>query len=234
MGDLAAPAAATAPAAAPPAPNVTAEPAGKGLWLLAGQSHHSALVEFSDHLMLIEAPQSEARALAVIAKARETVPGKPLTQLVVTHHHFDHTAGLRAAISEGLTVITHSGNRAWVEAMAARPHTRQPDALAKNPQSVTVEAIDDEREFKDASMALTLYHVAGNPHTDTMLMAYIPGARAIVEVDAFSPASASHPFAANLWENIQKRNLRVDRIVPLHGTIGPAAALAKVATAKTN
>ena len=81
--------------------------------------------------MLIDAPQSEARTLAVMAKARETAPGKPLTQLVTTHHHFDHTAGMRAAIAEGMTVITHAGNRAWVESMAKRPHTRQPDTLAK-------------------------------------------------------------------------------------------------------
>jgi hypothetical protein len=37
--------------------------------------HHSALVEFSDHLMLIDAPQNDARTLAVIAKARELRPG---------------------------------------------------------------------------------------------------------------------------------------------------------------
>jgi hypothetical protein len=54
----------------------------KGIWWLAGQSHHSVLVEFSDHLMLIEAPQNDTRTLAVIAKARELVPGKPLTQIV--------------------------------------------------------------------------------------------------------------------------------------------------------
>ncbi|HEX8029408.1 MAG TPA: MBL fold metallo-hydrolase, partial [Vicinamibacterales bacterium] len=125
LGDLAAPAAvAGKPAAAPP-PSVTAENIGKGVWFLAGQSHHSVLVEFADHLMLIEAPQSEARTLAVIAKAKETVPGKPLTQLVTTHHHFDHTAGMRAAIAEGMTVITQAGNKEWVENMARRPHTFQ-------------------------------------------------------------------------------------------------------------
>ena len=45
---------------------MTVTPLGKGLWLLAGQSHHSVLIEFEDHLMLIEAPQSEARTQAVI------------------------------------------------------------------------------------------------------------------------------------------------------------------------
>ncbi len=49
---------------------MTAEVVAASVWWLAGQSHHSALVELSDRLLLIEAPQSEARTLAVIAKAR--------------------------------------------------------------------------------------------------------------------------------------------------------------------
>ena len=228
VGDLAAPASARAPAPTP-APNVTVEPIGTGVWFLAGQSHHSVLIEFSDHLMLIDAPQSEARTLAVIAKAEQTVPGKPLQQLVTTHHHFDHTAGLRAAIAEGMTVITQSGNRAWVETMARRPHTLQPDSLSKKEQRLVVETVDTEREYKDHTMAVMLYHVEGNPHSDTMLMAYIPRDRVLVEVDAFSPGSAVNPYAANLLENIQKRRLRVDRIVPLHGAIAPMTELEKAA-----
>lgn len=226
-GDLAAPAAVAGARPAPPAINVTAEPVGKGVWLMAGGSHHSVLIEFSDHLMLIDAPQSEARTLAVIAKAKATVPNKPLTQLVTTHHHFDHTAGLRAAIAEGMNVITQAGNREWVERMAARPHTMQPDTLTKNATRLVVETIDDDKTYSDQSMTVQLFHVAGNPHSDTMLMAYVPRERVLVEVDAYSPGAGPHIYAANLLEHIQKRNLRVDRIVPLHGAIGPMAELVK-------
>ena len=228
LGDLAAPAAARAKPAAPAAPNVTAESIGKNLWLLAGGSHHSVLAEFSDHLLLVDAPQSEARTLAVIAKAKELVPNKPLTQLVTTHHHFDHTAGLRAAISEGMTVITQAGNKAWAENMAKRPHTLQPDTLAKNSARLEVIGVDDTHEITDQLNTVALYHVAGNPHSDTMLMAYFPRARIIVEVDAYAPGGTYYPYAANLLENIQKRNLRVDKIVPLHGASGPFAELVKV------
>jgi glyoxylase-like metal-dependent hydrolase (beta-lactamase superfamily II) len=227
LGDIAAPASVSQPAPSAP-PSVVVTPVGKGVWFMAGQSHHSVLVEFSDHLMLIEAPQSEARTLAVIAKAKETVNNKPLTQLVTTHHHFDHTAGMRAAISEGMTVITQAGNRAWVDDMARRPHTIQPDTLAKNASRLDIETVDDEKEIKDRSMTVQLFHVAGNPHSDTMLMAYIPSLRVLVEVDAFSPGAAVNPYAANLLENVTKRNLRVDRIVPLHGAIVPFAELVKV------
>ena len=228
LGNAAAPPEVAKPAAPAP-PNVTVQSIGKGVWFLAGQSHHSVLVEFADHLMLIEAPQSELRTLAVIAKARETVPKKPLTELVTTHHHFDHTAGMRAAIAEGLTVITQTGNKEWVENMARRKHTIQPDRLAKNVSRLNIVTVDEEREVKDQTMTVMLYHVAGNPHSDTMLMAYLPRDRVLVEVDAFSPGAPVNPYAANLLENIQKRNLRVERIVPLHGAIAPFAELTKVA-----
>lgn len=100
------------------------------------------------------------------------------------------------------------------------------------------QTVDGEREFKDAAMALTLYHVAGNPHSDTMLMAYVQARstvasakvdRVVIQVDAFGPGSQSHPYAANLLENIQSRKLAVDRIVPLHSVIAPFAELVKAA-----
>jgi glyoxylase-like metal-dependent hydrolase (beta-lactamase superfamily II) len=228
VGDLAAPAAVAGARPAAPPITVTAASIGKGVWLMGGGSHHSALVEFSDHLMLIDAPQSEARTLAVIAKAKETVPNKPLTQLVTTHHHFDHTAGIRAAIAEGTDVITHAGNKDWVERMASRPHTIQPDTLAKKTTRLVVETVDDQREIKDQTQAVQIYHVAGNPHSDTMLMVYVPRDRLLIEVDAFGAGSAVNPYAANLLENIQKRKLRVDRIIPLHGPVVKMAELEKV------
>jgi glyoxylase-like metal-dependent hydrolase (beta-lactamase superfamily II) len=228
-GDIAAPEAARTAAvpSGPPAVSVVAESLAPGVWLLAGQSHHSVLVEFGDHLMLIEAPQSEARTLAVIAKARELAPGKPLTTLVSSHHHFDHSAGLRAAVAEGLTVITQESNVAYYQEAAKRPFTVQPDALARSPRPITVEGVNDARVVEDATRRIELYHIAGNPHADTLLMAYLPKERLLVEVDAFSPGSTVHPYAANLLQNIRDRKLRVDRIVPLHGSVAPFAELVK-------
>lgn len=219
-GDLSAPAAAASapPTAGAPTASVTVTEVAKGVWYLAGQSHHSAVVEFADHLLLIEAPQNDARALAVIARARELRPGKPLTQVVNTHHHFDHSGGIRAAISEDLSVITHKDNVAFLQEAAARPHTIVRDALAKNPKPAKVMGVDGQMELKDDTMTVQLFSIDGNPHGDTMLMAYIPRDRILIEVDAFSPGSAVQPYAANLVENIKKRNLKVDRIIPLHGT----------------
>ena len=214
-----------------PAANVTVENLAKGIWFLAGQSHHSVLVEFADHLMLIEAPQNDSRALAVIAKARELVPGKPLTQVVNSHHHFDHSGGIRAAVSEGLGVITHKANAGFYEDAVKRSHSIVPDALAKKAQTLKLETFDEELALKDAAMTVNLYHIAGSAHADTLVMAYFPRERILVEADVYSPGGAIAPYAANLLENVKKRNLRVDRIVPIHGTIAPFAELVKTAQA---
>jgi glyoxylase-like metal-dependent hydrolase (beta-lactamase superfamily II) len=231
-GEAAAPDAVRAAAApAPAAPSVVAEVVAPGVWLLGGQSHHSALIEFSDHLMLVEAPQSEARTLAAIGKARELVPGKPLTQLVSSHHHFDHSAGLRAAIAEGLTVITKQANVAYYQEAATRPFTLQPDGLAKANRSASIEGVDDERVIEDASRRVVLYHIADNPHGETLLMVYLPKERVLIQADAFSPGAAVNPYAANLLANIRARKLQVVRIVPLHGPIAPFSDLVKAVPA---
>lgn len=216
---------------AAPAVNVVVTDLAPGVWLLAGQSHHSVVVAFKDRLVMVEAPQSEARSLAAIAKARTLRPGTPLTHLVMSHHHFDHSTGLRAAIAEGLTVVTHEGNEAFVKEIAARPFTVAPDALAKAPKPVAVEAVADMRTLTDGARSLVLYHVAGNPHSDTMLMAYLPKERLLIEVDAFSPGGSYHPYAANLLGNIERLKLAVDRIVPLHGAVAPMADLVTAAKA---
>lgn len=230
-GDLAAPAAAaSAPAVTGAAPVTVAEEVlAPGIWYLAGGSHHSVLVEFADHLTLIETPLNDARALAVIAKARELVPGKPLTQLVNSHHHFDHSGGVRAAISEGLTVITHQGNVAFFEEIAKRPHTIVPDALSKNAKPLTVEGVADERVLTDGKMTVNLYPITG-AHSETMLMAYFPTQRLLVLADVYTPGAAVFMYAGALQEALKARNLRVDRIAPLHGKVVPYAQFVKDAS----
>jgi glyoxylase-like metal-dependent hydrolase (beta-lactamase superfamily II) len=230
-GDLTAPAdAAKAPAiTGPPPATVAAEEVAKGIWFLGGGSHHSVLVEFNDHLMLIEAPQNDTRALAVIAKARELRPNKPLTHVINTHHHFDHSGGIRAAISEGLTVITHQGNAALLEEMAKRPHTIAPDALTKNPKPLMIETVTDDKVLTDGAMTVNLYPLSG-PHSETMLLAYFPRERLLVEADVYIPGPVQ-AFAAHFLGELKKRNLRIDRVVPLHGKITPYAQFVKEATA---
>ncbi len=221
VDDLVAPAAVRSATAAVPTASVEVEEVADGVWYMTGQSHHSVLVEFDEYLALVEAPQSETRTLAVIERAREIQPDKPLRYVVNTHHHFDHSAGIRAAVSEGLTVITHEMNRSFFEDLVARQHSIVQDALARNPQPLTVETVngDEPYELSDGSRTLQIYRIVDDLHSDSILMAYLPRERILIEADAYSPTSREAPFAEVLLRNIEDRGLRVSTILPSHGGV---------------
>jgi glyoxylase-like metal-dependent hydrolase (beta-lactamase superfamily II) len=187
--------------------------------------------------MLVEAPQSEARTLAVIAQARQLVPAKPLRYAVNTHHHFDHSGGVRAAIAEGLTLVTHGGNEAFYREIAARPFTLAPDSLARAPRELVIEGVTGRRVFEDATRSVEVYPIEGNAHSETMLMIYLPRERLLIEADVYSPPApgatnvAPAVFAPNLVDNVRRLNLDVARIVPIHGRVVPFADLEAAARA---
>lgn len=216
--------------------NVAVDSVAPGVWLLAGGSHNSVAIEMKDHLLLVEAPQSDERTLAVIEKAKSLRPNKPLRAVINTHHHFDHSSGIRAAMSQGITVITHSINRGFFEDLARRHFTILPDALAKSPKTPTIETVSDRRTLSDETRRVDLYAVRGSPHSASMLIVHLPTERLLIEADLFTPPAPNlptptpMPFAPNLLDNIGRLGLVVDRIIPIHGRVVPFSDLNAAAT----
>jgi hypothetical protein len=118
--------------APPPAARVESQKLGDGVWFLAGGTHNSVLVEFKDYLAVIEGPLDEGRSLAVIAEVKKLVPNKPIRYLINTHHHFDHSGGLRTYLSQGTTIVTHESNKQYYLDILFHPapRTLQPDRMA--------------------------------------------------------------------------------------------------------
>ena len=86
---------------------VKSEKTADGVWFIDGDSHNSVLIEMKDYLIVVEAPLGDDRSTAVMAEVKKLVPNKPIKYLVNTHHHFDHSGGIRAYAAEGVTIVTH-------------------------------------------------------------------------------------------------------------------------------
>jgi len=230
---LKAPAAVTSASVPVPPPQVVkVDPVAKGIWWLSGSGNHRSIVfEFSDHLVLFEAPLNEARSKAVIDEARK-LSSKPLTHAIVTHHHFDHSGGLRVAVAEGLTIITQRGNEAFFKDLVARPWTVQPDSLAKNPKPLNLRLVDDTLTLKDAAMEVQLYHLLDNEREGTNLFAYVPKERLLVQADLYDSTWDRHLWGQNVLDNIARRKLKVDRDIPVHGAMEPFARMVENIKAK--
>ena len=101
------------PGAAPPV-----ERLGEGVFKIGG-NYTSLAVDMGDHILVVESGQSDARGLAVMAAAKQAIPGKPIRFVVNSHPHFDHASGLAAAVAEGATILTHRNNEPVLERLLA-------------------------------------------------------------------------------------------------------------------
>jgi glyoxylase-like metal-dependent hydrolase (beta-lactamase superfamily II) len=211
-----------APAAAP-ASGTPSEKLADGVHLILG-GYASVAVEFKDHLAIVESGQSDARGEAVIAEAKRLVPNKPIRYIVNTHHHFDHSSGLRPLVAEGATVVTHQVNRAFYERVFTAPRTLNPDRLARSPRKPTFETMTDRKVLTDGNQVLELHHLRGNGHNEGIIVAYLPKQRILIEADAYNPPAdpaapmpmPPSPYTLNLLENIERLRLDPARIIAVH------------------
>lgn len=212
---------------------VTTEKVADGVWFVAGASHNSVAIEMNDHLLLVEAPLNDGRSLPVIEQVKQLAPGKPIRYLVNSHNHFDHSGGLRAAAAEGATIITHPANKAYFERAFAVQSRINPDQLAKSGKKARFRTVDTNKlVLNDGTRAVEIHRMTNSVHTGTFLMVYLPKEKLLIQADAYTPSPPNSPVPAqpnannvNLIENIERLNLAVDRILPLHGRVAPVAEL---------
>ena len=211
---------------------VDTQQVAEGVWHLGGGSHNSVLVEFADHLVLIESPLYDGRAQAVLAEARRLVPAKPVRYVLNSHHHFDHAGGLRTAAATGATLVVSEPARGWFGQTLAVPNGVRPDALARSGRRATLEGVNGARTFSDGTRTLEVRYIEGSPHAEGFMMAWLPRERLLVEADAFTPpppntAPPAQPNAlhVNLVQNVQRLGWDPERILPLHGRVVPYSEL---------
>jgi len=189
------------------------EAVARGIWRITGGT---MVIEFADHMTLYEVGGGIDRVKAVVALARTIVPEKPVTEVIVSHHHFDHTRGLRQAIAEGLTVISRRNNGVIFEEMASHPAPNFPDDLERNGETLEFIPVDDSMVLEDDSMRVELYHTINNNHTADNLFAYVPEHNMIIEADVATAAEDLQWWGDSWLDNIEYRNLEVDINVPVH------------------
>ena len=207
-----------------------------GVQHVVGGSHNALIAEMRDHLIVFDAPVSDWHSNWVLKAAGEKYPNKPVKFLVLTHHHMDHTGGLRAYAAQRATLVVGKGAADHYRRVLAAPFTRNPDLSSRDLSRTEIIEVADKRVFSDGQREVHAY-LLDNPHATSTLIGYVPAARLGFVTDVWSPGAGAPPNAitpplAALVAGVKRAGIAPVKFAGGHGSTADYAPLAALAEKK--
>lgn len=193
---------------------------------LGGGIHHSIAVALPTGVVVVDSPQDEERSLAVIEAVQARWPDKPITHCILTHHHHDHSGGIRTYAAIGAELVLAEGDRAFIHNCLTRPHTIVPDrleALEIEPAIVTV----GDTHLSMGGGAIEVHRIS-SPHSAEDLVVYVAGPKLLFNADLFNPGlvprGATPPpywltYSRDFRKQIEALDLDIALLVGAHGAL---------------
>jgi hypothetical protein len=85
------------------------EVVGPGIFFLTGGSHNSMAVIQDEGVVIVDGVLDETRTGAILTWLERVAPGMPVTHVIQSHHHVDHSGGRSLAGTTGATVVAGEG-----------------------------------------------------------------------------------------------------------------------------
>ena len=194
---------------------------------VVGGSANNLIVAMKDGIVIIDAPVDEGQSRWVIDAAKAKYPGKPIKQLIMSHHHMDHSGGARAYVAEGAEIVIPAQARPFFDKMVQAPHTLMPDALQKSPKAARFVEVKDAMTLKDETVEIKLHNIP-NPHVDGMIIAHVVGPNIVWVTDLISPRGPIGRNSATVavGDALRKASITGATIAGGHGTTAKQADIA--------
>ncbi|HEY4265703.1 MAG TPA: MBL fold metallo-hydrolase [Micropepsaceae bacterium] len=189
--------------------------------LVTGGTHNTLIVATNTYLVAFDSPGDDGQSKLAIDLAKQKYSGKPFRYLVLTHHHIDHSGGLRAYIAEGATLVVGKGDGAFFRKVLMAPQTLN---VNKPAGAVTPKIIEVAGKWsvKDGGREIDAY-VIDNPHAADYLMPYVPDAKLGFITDLWNPGppvAAANPNLIAVVKGVEKWMLMPERFAGGHGAVG--------------
>jgi glyoxylase-like metal-dependent hydrolase (beta-lactamase superfamily II) len=153
---------------------------------------------------------------------------------VLTHHHLDHTGGIRAYGAQGAAIVVGKGDGDYFRKVLTAPQTLNRHVV----NAVTPRVIEVEKRWSETvgGRVIEAYSL-DNPHATGYLIPYIPDAKMAFQTDLWitgmrvppDPALAAFVSrsARAIVDGLQRAGVTPDRLAGGHGPVGDYADLVK-------
>lgn len=177
----------------------------QGVYLVGGNGTYVLFVEMSDYVIAIG---GTAGIPARIEELRKVVADKPIRYGVLTHHHNDHLLGVAPYVAEEATILTVAEHEAIVRATAAT-------------DDIKLQLVDGHHVFNDGQRRVEIHDIGPTPHTEHLLVAYLPAEGIVFEADHFpqpqtGPLPPANPVTVAFGRAVKDKGFRIKKIVGAH------------------
>ncbi len=153
----------------------------EGVFLIGANGAYSLFVEMEDSVFAAGATGGVSTR---IEELRKSVPEKPIKQALLTHHHSDHVPGAADFVAAEATLLTVAENEGVVRAAAG--------------EKAKIEFVADGHRIADKSQTVIIRNIGPTPHTENLLVVYLPKQGIVFEADHFSlPRNGTLPAPSN-------------------------------------
>jgi hypothetical protein len=193
---------------------------------VTGGSHNAMIVATNNYLVVFDAAGDDGMSNKVLEMAAQKYPGKAVRYVVLTHHHIDHTGGVRAYVAQGATLVVGKGDGAFWRKSLSAPHNLDLYPLKGNVTPKVIE-VDGKWSVNDGGRAIEAYSL-DNPHATGYLIPYIPDVKIGWVTDLWNPGApimAVNPGLVAIVRGVEKAGIQPERFAGGHGAIGPYADL---------
>ena len=178
----------------------------EGVFLVGANGTYVMFVEMDDHVISVGGTAGVDQRIAAL---REVVADKPITYGVLTHHHNDHLLGVPVYEAEDATIVTVAQHEEVVRNTAA------------DGDGLKLQLVDGKYVFNGGSRTVEVHDIGPTPHTEHLLVAYMPDEGILFEADHFpNPLTGrfppAQPVTKRLAAAIDELGLEVRMIIGAH------------------
>ena len=167
------------------------------------------VVELENSLVVVEPGQNDLKGEVIIDRLAQQYPDKPISHLIVSHHHNDHAAGIRPYIAAGAKLVVHEAAVDFYKMQTSRePSVVLQDALDRNPQAAQIVGVaaSSPVRIEDSRLPVVVYHLEMG-HVPDMVFVFVEGENLLYGGDL---------YISGLARDLRSGKKRPANILPFH------------------